>query len=200
MRPLPGSNLKMVRQTHPPESETLAVDDPHDAPVSSVPTAPNDRLKPHAIIPSIMGLLVVWGGYLAVGAWRAGGDQRKAWIIVSCTSGFLALWWLVLRQLTRRDQRSKMPSDEPIWNTGSLLSFGLLPIIGLGLLWDFWLGDWTGQRAQMLRFAMLGLMMTAMVAAAVGLSDPRPLRGKLLGLISLAFCIVSGMAAMVLPL
>jgi len=154
---------------------------------------------PQTITRVIMGALVIWGSVLAVGAWKTGGDLRKPCIVLACTFGFLLLWWIVLKYASTRGQNPV--ADEKIgWNVSALVSFSLLPIISLGLAWDFWLDVLTGRAAHGLRVGMLALMMVSMIAAIVGLSDPRPSRGKLLGLISLSFCLVVGMVAMVYPL
>jgi hypothetical protein len=47
----------------------------------------------------IMVAVLVWGGYLALGALRAGGNHA-AWrglIVFACTLAFLGLWWAALR-------------------------------------------------------------------------------------------------------
>jgi len=52
----------------------------------------------------IMGFLLVWGGYLAIGALRAGGNHASArgLIVFACTLGFLVLWWAALSARKRR--------------------------------------------------------------------------------------------------
>ena len=156
-----------------------------------------------------MGALVIWGALLALGAWRLDGDYRKPWIVLGCTFGFLALWWFVLNRFAVRRHREALEGEalegealegEATWSTSALISFGLVPIIALGLLWDFWLGSWTELAARALRFGMLALIMVATIAATVSLSDPRKLRGKMLGLVALVFCLLAAMAAMVYPL
>lgn len=144
----------------------------------------------------IMAALVIWGAILAIGAWRTGGDFRKPVIVMGCSVGFLLLWFLVLKQsaFCWREERSIA------WSPGALIGFSLVPVITIGLLWDFWLGSWTGQAAYALRVGVLMLIMIAMIASVVSLSDPRKLRGKLLGLISLVFCLLAGLLAMVYPL
>ena len=154
---------------------------------------------PDTITRIIMGALVIWGALLALGAWRLDGDYRKPWIVLGCTFGFLALWWFVLNRFAVRRHREAL-EGEATWSTSALISFGLVPIIALGLLWDFWLGSWTELAARALRFGMLALIMVATIAATVSLSDPRKLRGKMLGLVALVFCLLAAMAAMVYPL
>jgi hypothetical protein len=55
--------------------------------------------RPRAsIVAFIMVALLVWGGYLAIGAVRFGGSLA-AWrglIVLVSTLGFLGLWWLAL--------------------------------------------------------------------------------------------------------
>jgi predicted Co/Zn/Cd cation transporter (cation efflux family) len=48
--------------------------------------------------------LVLWGGYLAVGAILSGGNHAllRGAIVFSCTLAFLALWWVALAMRQRR--------------------------------------------------------------------------------------------------
>jgi hypothetical protein len=63
--------------------------------------APRPRASVVAII---MVALLVWGGYLAIGAVRFGGSLAawRGFIVFACTLGFLGLWWLALTYRQRR--------------------------------------------------------------------------------------------------
>ena len=59
---------------------------------------------------AIIGALVIWGLFLAIGAYwapageQAGHDRRKLWVVAATTGGFLLMWGLAL-WLGRRRQR-----------------------------------------------------------------------------------------------
>lgn len=55
----------------------------------------------------IMVALLVWGGYLALGALQAGGNQPnvRGLIIFGCTLVFLGFWWVALTLRQRRIER-----------------------------------------------------------------------------------------------
>ena len=52
----------------------------------------------------IMVAILVWGGYLAIGALRAGGNlpSLRGLVIFGCTLAFLGFWWLALTLRARR--------------------------------------------------------------------------------------------------
>ncbi|HEX5102636.1 MAG TPA: hypothetical protein VFV87_02420 [Pirellulaceae bacterium] len=52
----------------------------------------------------IMVAVLIWGGYLAIGAVRAGGNlpSLRGLIIFVCTLIFLGLWWLAIAFRARR--------------------------------------------------------------------------------------------------
>jgi hypothetical protein len=51
---------------------------------------------------------LVWGGYLAIGALRAGGAHASARgiIVFACTLGFLVMWWGALAARKRRLEKN----------------------------------------------------------------------------------------------
>jgi hypothetical protein len=61
----------------------------------------------------IMVALLVWGGYLAIGAVRAPGNLQtlRGLIVFACTLGFLGFWWLALMLRARRVSGTK-PEDK----------------------------------------------------------------------------------------
>lgn len=77
----------------------------------------HDRNRTWLPVAIIAGSLLAWGGFLALGAYRAevgsaaGGDSRKLLVVAATTLAFVLLWGLVLaiRQWKLRKQRE---SDE----------------------------------------------------------------------------------------
>ena len=67
---------------------------------------PSDEPAPSRFRPAhwIMVGLLLWGGYLAVGAVRFGGTLAvwRGFIVFVCTLGFLGFWWLALTVRERR--------------------------------------------------------------------------------------------------
>ena len=63
--------------------------------------APRPRAS---IVAIIMVALLVWGGYLAIGAVRFGGSLAawRGFIVFACTLAFLGLWWVALTFRRRR--------------------------------------------------------------------------------------------------
>ena len=65
---------------------------------------PAEQPPPRPVTMWIMVAVLVWGGYLALGALRAGGNHA-AWrglIVLACTLAFLGLWWVALAVRQRR--------------------------------------------------------------------------------------------------
>ena len=62
---------------------------------------PADEPAPPRRLPIMLWIMIgvlVWGGYLALGAVRVGGNHA-AWrgvIVFACTLAFLGIWWLAL--------------------------------------------------------------------------------------------------------
>lgn len=58
----------------------------------------------------IMVAVLIWGGYLAIGALRAPGNLQslRGLIIFACTLAFLGFWWLAL---VLRQRRLRMTED-----------------------------------------------------------------------------------------
>ena len=67
----------------------------------------NVAAKPKFLIPSIMVAILVWGGYLAIGAFQDKGNHAnlRGLIVFGCTLGFLALWLGALSARKRRIER-----------------------------------------------------------------------------------------------
>ena len=57
----------------------------------------------------IMVAVLVWGGYLAIGASQARGNHAnwRGLIIFGCTLAFLGFWWLALTLRARRIDASE---------------------------------------------------------------------------------------------
>jgi len=67
-----------------------------------------DRL-PRRIIQAIMVALLVWGGYLAIGAVRAGGPRPalRGLVVLGCSLFFLGFWLIALAVRQRRLNRQR---------------------------------------------------------------------------------------------
>jgi hypothetical protein len=61
----------------------------------------------------IMLALLAWGGYLAIGAFRAPGNLHtlRGLIIFGCTLAFLGFWWLALVFRARRIAASEADDE-----------------------------------------------------------------------------------------
>jgi protein-S-isoprenylcysteine O-methyltransferase Ste14 len=61
------------------------------------------------IIQAIMVALLVWGGYLAIGAVQAGGPRPalRGLVVLGCSLFFLAFWLLALAVRQRRLNRER---------------------------------------------------------------------------------------------
>jgi len=54
------------------------------------------------ILQWIMGSLVVWGVFHAVGAWTLNHDARRPIIVLACVAAFLGFWLAMLAARRRR--------------------------------------------------------------------------------------------------
>jgi len=54
------------------------------------------------LITGIMVAVAVWGGLLALGAWRLNHDVRRTFIVAGCTAAFLGFWGTMLALRARR--------------------------------------------------------------------------------------------------
>jgi hypothetical protein len=65
---------------------------------------PSQTEPPRPVAMWIMVAVLVWGGYLALGALWAGGNHAawRALIVFTCTLAFLGLWWAALAVRQRR--------------------------------------------------------------------------------------------------
>ena len=69
--------------------------------------APAPQTPPDAerLIAWIMGALVVWGLFHAVGAWTLNHDARRPLIVLACVGAFLGFWLTMLSARRRRLER-----------------------------------------------------------------------------------------------
>jgi hypothetical protein len=70
-------------------------------------TVPAPHTPPDAerLIAWIMGALVVWGLFHAVGAWTLNHDARRPLIVLACVGAFLGFWLTMLAARRRRLER-----------------------------------------------------------------------------------------------
>jgi len=138
----------------------------------------------------IMAGLVIWGLYVAVGVTGLGVqsslfDPRKSLIVVVAVGLFLGLWGLALLAAKKRSAPAAHASR---WSKPGITSLGLV-LLGF-VVWQVAIAAW--QQATTRTVTILGWlaalsMLASLVAALIGLSDPQSRRGKLLGLITMAF-------------
>ena len=74
----------------------------------------NVAAKPNFLILCIMVAVLVWGGYLAIGAFhvKANHANLRGLIVFGCTVGFLALWLGALAARRRRIEREAEESAD----------------------------------------------------------------------------------------
>lgn len=73
-------------------------------------TAPAPQTSPpdaERLIAWIMGALVVWGLFHAVGAWTLNHDARRPLIVLACVGAFLGFWLTMLSARRRRLEREQ---------------------------------------------------------------------------------------------
>ena len=54
------------------------------------------------LIWAVMAAVAVWGGLLAVGAWRLNHNPWRTVVVLACVAAFLGFWGLMLAVRTRR--------------------------------------------------------------------------------------------------
>ena len=54
------------------------------------------------LIWGVMAAVAVWGGLLAIGAWRLNHDVRRTFVVAACVAAFLGFWGLMLAIRARR--------------------------------------------------------------------------------------------------
>jgi hypothetical protein len=143
------------------------------------------------IIAGLIAALLAWGIYVAIGATGLFTDEglfdaRRSVIVLICSAAFLGSWLVILRF------RGTASSESTI-NWSSIVSF-CITLVGYG----FWLSAhlvWRdGEGAQWTtRFGWTSLVClgSSAVLALIGVSDPRPRRGKLLGLVTLVLLLLA---------
>ncbi|MFM9058271.1 MAG: hypothetical protein ACKOSQ_03960 [Planctomycetaceae bacterium] len=62
----------------------------------------DDAVGRQRLIGAIMAAVAVWGGVLAVGAWRLNHDVRRTFVVAACVAGFLGFWGIMLAVRARR--------------------------------------------------------------------------------------------------
>ncbi len=153
----------------------------------------------------IMAALVVWGILLAIGAawWCQPYDPRRAGWVLGCMFTYLAVWGVLLRRRARsprpnnqRIRASSSPSKptttaavDRSWSwscwTGfqlTLIASTLMVVTELGLVRE--MGEAVLTRRTVFPWIAL-LAPLAILFSMIGLSDPQPRRGKMLGLVAL---------------
>jgi len=59
-------------------------------------------IAPRNMVRLIMGAVLVWGVFLAVGAYRFNHNPARPAMVMACVLGFLGFWGLLLRTRRRR--------------------------------------------------------------------------------------------------
>ena len=146
----------------------------------------SDNKSPRRMIAGLIAALAAWGIYLAVGATGMFTDvglfdARRSAIVLACSALFLGSWVIVL------SVRSKS-ADE----TDAAIGASWASIVSLGatlvsyLMWAIAHAVWQGGQGEAwtkaLGWTCVALFGISAILALIGLSDPKPRRGKLLGL------------------
>ncbi len=155
--------------------------------MTSSDPVPQEKRFPRRIQAGIVVALAVWGIYLAVGATGVFTDVglfdlRRSMVVLACSALFLG-FWMIISVLPPKDAEKVAQT-----NWSSVISFGLTLVAFL--LWAISYAVWQGGRGQsattVLGWLSFALMAIASLLSLIGLSDPRPRRGKLFGLASIA--------------
>lgn len=64
------------------------------------------------IMRGIMLAVGAFGIYLAFGVFRYSGRIAESWIVLGCTGGFLAIWWLLLWLRDPNRVRPEIPEEK----------------------------------------------------------------------------------------
>ena len=158
-----------------------------------------------------IGIFAAWGSFVALGAtgyFTDAGlyDARRSLIVLVCTAIFIAFWsWVFLRP------RPSEVSKEPPRVTGSTAESAgtswtsvvslLMMVAAYGTCGGAWLTRFQADRSLRLGLSImsLGFFGLAAILAVIGLSDARPRRWKLLGLVTLAFLVLAVAALVIAP-
>ncbi len=154
------------------------------------PVAPKSTLP----IGLVMAAVLAWGLYLAVGATLFDQDLRwrKGLIVIGFVVAFLGLWLVILaaRHGTDRWRASggvppgRPPDGAVLWSVPSIVSF-LLVMLGTACLFGSWILPAGTSVVRLVSFTWPPALIVAVIAAMIGLSDPRVRRGKWLALLGL---------------
>ena len=161
--------------------------------------------EPHrpAIYWQIAVAVMVWAVAIATGSLRPDRyDPRRSLILVACALGFTLFWFAVLRWRNSRgsDGGALVVSNSISWtsvSSAALMSVAFVLFVSIKLFTPA--NNSIAMDAQ--SWLILGLTLAAQVLAVVGLSEPRPRRGKMAGIVSmllLAIMLVMMIAEVVL--
>ncbi len=139
----------------------------------------------------LIGALLVWGIYLAIGATGLFTDEglfdlRRSVIVLVCSAAFLGSWLIILRFRGASNSESKI-------NWPSIISFCMMLMayalwLAAHLFWQDGSGAWW---TMMLGWSSLFCFGCSSIMALIGASDPRSRRGKLLGVVTLVLLLIA---------
>lgn len=173
------------------------------------------------IVAGLILALTIWGVYLAIGSTgyfveSSLTDPRKSLIVLACMGSFLGLWYFVLRSVRGRSNRigtaaaadsgdsiSSSTNSNPLsdadpgsgsspWSKPGLTSF----VMGVVAIAMWLVAVVTFGRISLVATTVLGWLVVVLVIGGVtsgmiALANPRPLRGKWLGVCGLLQGIVA---------
>ena len=154
------------------------------------PLASNSR-QARRIIAVLIGALVAWGVYLAIGATGLFTDEglfdpRRSVIVLVFSAVFLGSWLIVMRFRGAGDSESTINWPSIISLCVTLAGYALW--LAAHLVWR----DGEGARwTTALGWTTVVCFGSSAVIALIGASDPRSRRGKLLGSVTLLLLLVA---------
>ena len=134
-------------------------------------TNPENHLERVRPLWLIVGLLGLWGAYLAVGATNAFTpnaaefDLRKFFIVAACSVGYLAFWWGNLRLAKHRRTANSIASPVSV---SSVFAFVLSVVAYVLWAWAHQVNDHLAIRIGLVSAVLFGC---SMIAAMIGISD-----------------------------
>ncbi|MDG2380616.1 MAG: hypothetical protein P8N76_03000 [Pirellulaceae bacterium] len=155
----------------------------------------SDEKSPRRIIVGLIIALAAWGIYLAIGAtgqWTDVGlfDARRSAIVLACSALFLGTWVVVL-VLRSKSGNASVSNPGPSW--ASILSLGgtLASYVMWAVAHAVWQGGQGERWTKLLGWSCVVFFGSSAILALIGLSDPKPRRGKMLGLASMLLLLLS---------
>jgi hypothetical protein len=120
-------------------------------------------------------------------------DPRRSLIVLACSVAFVAFWVIIVRKRNRGTSDGAEQPEGRVEHGGRRTSrAGIASLVAAvaayaswGLAWAIWIQQPGSTWTYVLGYSSAALFATAAISSLVGLSDPRPARWKLSGLVTL---------------